>query len=203
MIATRNSVNNGSANFGVVGRLSVAAAKFRSRKRGNVIISDSLLPSPVMEVLLQIMALPNNDEAKASAARVLGKCNCFQKLVPLFMTWMKKRMESIIPAKTAANLEFPEMEMVGVLSILFPIEKLLDWTNSIEEDEQLEKRCTEILDCLVVGGKNISHMLRCATKAICIYNSEQKTNKHFCYFFCVFDAVTNASVRLGVSWARS
>ena len=124
-----------------------------------MIIVDSLLPPAVMDLLLQIMALPNSDLARSSAARVLGKCNCFGKLVPLFMSWMKKRVESIIPARTAASLEFPEMEMVSVLSVLFPIEKLLDWTNSIEEDFLLESRCIEILDCLVVGGRNISHML--------------------------------------------
>ena len=139
-----------------------ASQRARNRtKRGNVMsVSRNLLPLDVIKLLLQLMALPNSDEVRASASRILGKCNLHNKLIPLFITWMKNcGDDSIIPSKTAADLEFPSLEMVSMLSLGFPVEKLLDWTNTKEKMKRLEKQCLDMLDCLIKGGSNIGQML--------------------------------------------
>ena len=146
-----------------IGNIAVAAmqvGRMRGRKRVGLIATSNFLPEEVIQLLLQIMALPNSDEARASASRILGKCNIHDKLIPLFVTWMRKRTEnSVIPSKAAADLEFPSLEMVGMLSMSFPVEKLLDWTNNDEKKEELETKCLEMLDCLIHGGSNIGQML--------------------------------------------
>ena len=145
-----------------IGNLAMAtggASFARGRKRGNIVVAQSFLPNEVMSLLFQIMALPNGDEARASASRVLGKCNVHDQLIPLFMMWMKKRTDSVVPCKTAADLEFPSLEMVSMLSLSFPVEKLLDWTNSEEKSFLLMEQCLDMMDCLIHGGANIGEML--------------------------------------------
>ncbi|GMH98240.1 hypothetical protein TrVE_jg14275 [Triparma verrucosa] len=149
-----------TTSFGSVANVAAAANKFRSthKKRMNVIITNNYLPPPTIHILLQIMALPNSDQARASAARVLGRCNIHDRLIPLFVTWMKNA-KGTIPSRTAADLEFPSLTMVNLLSVNFPIEKLLsDSTDKIKK-VSLQVQCMEMLECLIHGGQNIGQML--------------------------------------------
>ena len=77
----------------------------------------------------------------------------------MFVTWMKTSKGSI-PSRTAADLEFPSLTMVSLLSANFPIEKLLV-DNSMDKVKKMNIRvqCAEMLDCLIQGGQNIGQML--------------------------------------------
>ncbi|GMH65879.1 hypothetical protein TrLO_g8805 [Triparma laevis f. longispina] len=149
-----------NTSFGGLATAAAAANKFRSsqRKRMNVIITNNYLPDPTIHMLLQIMALPNSDHARASAARVLGRCNIHDRLIPLFVTWMKNA-KGTIPSRTAADLEFPSLTMVNLLSVNFPIEKLLSDSTDKFKKISLQVQCMEMLDCLIHGGQNIGQML--------------------------------------------
>ena len=123
-----------------------------------MMLATSLLPEAVIHILFQFIVFPNRELVKSSAARILGKCNCHDRLNPLMMSWMKTSVDSTISFKTMADLEFPSIEMVAALSNHLPLEKLLD-PSFASKSKELQQGCIAILDCLVRGGSNIAHML--------------------------------------------
>jgi hypothetical protein len=81
------------------------------RRRGVKAASTPALPEPVLAMLLRMLELPCNEDARATAARVLSVCNCKVALSKAMFSWISSAVDPInaLRMTSALGLQTPEV----------------------------------------------------------------------------------------------